>query len=604
VKIRRHRTMITDRYGRAVREAMIASAVLVSQRQISKVTRVADWQSKAWGYYDSVGELRFATTWLASAVSRCRLYVGEVDPNGEADPAPVDDPQLRLPLDEFAGGQMGQAETLRRLTVHLTVPGESFIVGYDDPTSGERQWVAASAEELKTTGQRVSLTVPDQDKPVVLDADNSTIVRVWRPHANNITIADSPCRPLLGVLAELSALSSHVLATVDSRLAGAGLLAVPESASTPQPQETEGGEGSPLHEDPFMASLIDAMVTPIADRDSAAAVVPILVRVPDAAVGKIQHLSLATPFDAQVEPLRNSALHRLALGVDIPPEVLMGMGESNHWSAWQIDESAIKLHVEPLLGLMCEALTTRLLRPALTALNVTGAERYAIWHDTSQLVVRPNQGPEALTLYQQGLLSEEAARRENGFGDQDAPTREEFQRWLLTQLLLKAPALAPDLLKALDVGVTITVPPAPQTSPPGPGAAGGDGSGGRPELPAAPEGSAPPAAPQVDAALLAAAEAGTLRALEVAGKRLLTRQVRHQHPEVPAWELHTVVPSGDRDVARLLEGAFAILDATLPQVPCVHGVVREYVADLLRAGEAHTRAYLAAYLDRSGCHAA
>jgi hypothetical protein len=32
--------------------------------------------------------------------------------------------------------------------------------------------------------------------------------------------------------------------------------------------------------------------------------------------------------------------------------------------------------------------------------------------------------------------------------------------------------------------------------------------------------------------------------------------------------------------------------------------VREYVADLLRAGEAHTRAYLAAYLDRSGCHAA
>jgi hypothetical protein len=618
--IRRHRYSTHDPRSGQRRDAIIASAVLVSQSQVRRVVRQQDWQTRAWGYYDSVGELRFATTWLANALSRSRLFVGTPDPNGEGDPTPVEDEQVRVPLEEWGGGMTAQAEMLRRLATHLTVPGESYLVGYDDPDTGQRAWVVASQNELQAkAGGQLAVVVADRDQPLRLDPAKSTIVRIWRPHANDVRGADSPCRPLLGTLAELAALSGHILATVDSRLAGAGILAVPESASTPAPQESEG-TANPLHEDPFMASLIDAMVTPITDRDNASAVVPILIRVPDAAIGKIQHLSLATPFDAQIEPLRASAIRRLALGVDIPPEVLLGVGQSsNHWNAWAIDESAIKLHVEPLLGVICAALTERFLRPALTALRVPNPTDYVVWFDTSQLAQRPNQGPEAITLYQQGLLSEDAARRENGFGDQDAPTPAEWRRWLLVQLLQRAPQLAPELLRALDIPVALPLPAAPTAPAGGPDGGADGGAGGQPQVepgsrdepPAGPnpESAAPPPPSGgrggAAASLIAAAEAGTLRALEVAGKRLLDRRARHQHPDVPAWELHTVISTHGRDLDRLLDGAYTVLEAALPDQPCVHRAVHEYVLDLLRAGEPHQRGYLAAYLEREGCaHAA
>jgi hypothetical protein len=40
--------------------------------------------------------------------------------------------------------------------------------------------------------------------------------------------------------------------------------------------------------------------------------------------------------------LRREAVERLAIGLDMPPEVLLGLGDSNHWSAWQVDEQTWK----------------------------------------------------------------------------------------------------------------------------------------------------------------------------------------------------------------------------------------------------------------------
>src|SRR5699024_6279098 len=116
------------------------------------------------------------------------------------------------------------------------------------------------------------------------------------------------------------------------------------------------------------------------------------------------------------------AIRRLALALDIPPEVMTGMGQSNHWSAWQVEESAIKIHIEPLLTLICDRLTTALLRPVLEARGVQNPEDYCIWFETTRLSQSPDRGPEALALWDRGLLTNEMVLREHGYDpDTDLP---------------------------------------------------------------------------------------------------------------------------------------------------------------------------------------
>jgi len=188
------------------------------------------------------------------------------------------------------------------------------------------------------------------------------------------------------------------------------------SAQSAQPDD--GGDG---RTDPFVDALIESMLTPIRDRDNASAVVPLVATVPDDALDKIKHITFSTPFDGTAMQLREEAIRRLALGLDMPPEVLLGMGGTNHWSAWQIEESTVKTHLEPVLALISDAVTTDFLWPALEALGVQDVERYVVWFDTTPLTLRPNRASEAQALHAAGAITTEALRRESGFGDADAP---------------------------------------------------------------------------------------------------------------------------------------------------------------------------------------
>jgi len=571
---------------------IVASAAYVSQESLVKLRRNIAWQRMAWDYYDTIGELRYSVGWLANACSRARLYVGEADPLGETVPKPVDDALALTTMEELKSGTSGYAEIINRMVIHLSVAGETYLVAYDDPLMG-RVWSAVCNEELLVAGPQVKLWIDDQTQ-ITLEEGKSAIIRVWRQHARKRWQADSPVRPLLADLAKLYALNAHVLACADSRLAGAGILVVPESATLPPAEQQAEG----VLEDSFVDALMTAMVTPIANRDSAAAVVPFVVRVPDESAKAFQHITLATPFDAQVPVLTEMTLKKLAIGLDIPAEVMLGMEQTNHWTSWQIEESAVKLHVEPLLGIVCHALTEKFLKPALA--GQPGKENLVVWYDTTELVLRPNKGPEALTLYQQGLVGGSVVRRENGFTESDAPTKAEQQEALLWDLA-KSPATAPLVLPMM--GFPEVAPPSPGPARPGvPGPAPSPDADepSRPTrnpIPPEKERHALTAAPST---LVACANAGVMRALEIAGKRLQGRSDRSRTHNVDNWNLHTVLPCQRGQLDHVLDGAFDLLDATVT-APCVQRVCRAYTAQLLVTHTAHRIDALASVLASGGC---
>jgi hypothetical protein len=584
--------------------ALLASAVLVKQSQVRAVPDQREWQTRAWEYYDAVGELRFASQWISNALSRCGLHVRSFRTQDSlSEPVPLEqaqgaDPRASVPLDELFGGSTGHPEMLSRLATHLSVSGESYLIGWD--TTDGRRWLIASSDEIQKTSSKSEFKVrlPENDKLTTIPLDSSTVIRLWRPHPRRAWEADSPVRAALPVLKELCDLTAHISATVESRLAGAGLLLLPESATLPSPLNQPG---EPLHEDPAMSTLIDAMVTPISDRDSAAAVVPILVRVPDSAVGKAQWMSFSTKLDEKIQDLREASIRRFSTIVDIPAEVMTGIADANRWNAWKISEDAVRLHLEPLLELICDALTAQYLWPALTATGVADPESYCIWYDASNLIQRPNRGPESQNLWEHGLVRNTTVLHANGFTEDDAPDEDEQRRNLLIQLATKGidPVVVQPYLKAL--GIEIELPEIPgqrvdESSDPGT-LSPGTRNRGRPQQP-----TPLPGRPGALPGNTDTEEFGAVRALELAGKRMLNngpRANRGQLRDVEPWAIHTHLQVADAD--DVLSGAYNLLRLCLPDQPCIHATIDNYVRERLALQQPHDRERLLTMLAEAGC---
>ena len=443
------------------------------------------WQAEAWAAYDEVGEERFLASTLAGRLSQARLYVQHKPSSGphsslRDDPTDATDtatgPTASLAeavLAALGASQQDLGQMLQRLATNLFVAGEGWLVGVPrhvidevspssapavtapspDPALTDLVWRVLAVTEVSSVGRdgrtvRLNLGT-DGSAPVEVSADEVYMVRVWRPHPARYWEADSPTRACLPILRELIGLTRHISAQIDSRLAGAGILVVPSSASAALASDAADSSayGAP---DPFVAALMDSMLRPIENRDDASAVVPLVVTVPDEAADKMSHLTFSSALDAGARDLRDEAIRRLALAQDAPPELLLGSGAMNHWGAWLTREDTVTTHIEPVLALICDALTSQYLRPVLLSAGLSEDEvrTLSVGYDVSALVARPNRSEEALNLHRAGAVSDEALREASGFDDSDAKPLDE--RALMQALAMVSKR--PDLMGTIGIG--------------------------------------------------------------------------------------------------------------------------------------------------------
>lgn len=443
------------------------------------------WQAEAWAAYDEVGEERFLASTLAGRLSQARLYVQHKPATGphsslRDDETDVTDtaagPTAQLAeavLAALGASQQDLGQMLQRLATNLFVAGEGWLVGVPrhvidaaapssapavtapspDPALTDLVWRVLAVTEVSSVGSdgrtvRLNLGT-DGSAPVEVSADEVYMVRVWRPHPARYWEADSPTRACLPILRELIGLTRHISAQIDSRLAGAGILVVPSSASAALASDAadQNAYGAP---DPFVSALMDSMLRPIENRDDASAVVPLVVTVPDEAADKMSHLTFSTALDAGARDLRDEAIRRLALAQDAPPELLLGSGAMNHWGAWLTREDTVTTHIEPVLALICDALTSQYLRPVLLSAGLGEDEvrTLSVGYDVSALVARPNRSEEALNLHRAGAVSDEALREASGFDDSDAKPLDE--RALMQALAMVSKR--PDLMGTIGIG--------------------------------------------------------------------------------------------------------------------------------------------------------
>ena len=551
--------------------------------KVSKSAR--GWQDTAWGFYDTVGEYRYACDWVGNMISKATLFVAKDGVRVEGSSPGVDY------MYSLFGGPESQGQMLREIGIHLTVAGENYVIGVTHDDVDEWRVIAATELTVRAgTYYASSKAVESDDPPFVM--------RLWRPHPRKYREANSPSRAVLSILAELDALTKRIFAEIDSRLAGAGVLLLPSEMTMPvtAAATADGGvQPTATVADSFRDALQEAMMTAIADREAASAMVPIVATVPGEHVGNIKHLTFWSPLDEKSIELRTEAIRRLALGLDMPPEVLTGVADTNHWNAWQVEEAAIKAHAEPLLALICESFTEGYLRPLLIqdGMDPVDAESYTVMADTSMLRLRPNRSKEAFELYDRMQLDGAALRRETGFDEADAPDNIELRELFLRKVASGSttPELVSAALRALGVPIGAV------------GSTIGTEERPTPSLEEHPTQEPPEqivaSSPPSDDGLLGASEVIVYRALERAGQRIQNR-IRRNVPGVPASEVYMHVPVLAHQLDDLLTDAFEGIDryVACKQVPVdrLQTCLDTYCRALMVESRPHDPQVLASYL--------
>ncbi len=599
---KRHETAVEVRQPNAIIAAAQRLNRSASAYGVARIPKQS-WQEEAWRQSEINGELKFAATWMANSLSRCRMLVADIDENDK-----IVSETKNAEVLEIARGLTGNpgrmAEMLQNLAVNLFLPGDCYVIAEPGPSGRFEKFYAVSIDEISQVGDnRVKIDRGD-GLWYTLDTDTNLIIRVWHKNARRSWEADSPTRSALPVLREIEEYGRYINAVISSRLAGAGIMGVPSEMNFPTPPE-----GLQPGETAFMSYLTKGMLTPIADLSDPSAVVPIVIEAPADALEKI--VWIVNPQGDLTEVpavLRDSAITRLSVALDLPADVIKGTATANHWGQWALEEQAIKLHIEPLMILICSSLTEGFLIPALEAAGIDPS-RFTFWFDSSDLVLRPDRGQDAKDNYDRGVITGEALRIETGFTELDAPTGEEKALKDILKLVSLSPTAADALLPAIALlmgldkfGVDIEAlkqianpTPDPGGTPPQERAP--DPNEGERDLPEMPQrtGNAPtekpgPAVVAGSSATMAIAAEDALtfmavrNALTRAGAMLAGRKADLK--DTPKHEVHVALGGvSAEDAKRVLQGQFDLLVEMLGYVRANAAYAQAH--ELLVKGESH-----------------
>jgi len=617
----------TKRYTPALRRnSLTAAAEVLTGASRTKGATVTNesWQTEAWRMYDAVGELRFGVGWLANALSRVNLIAAAPPDSAGDEPTPIDPTeadengnpvwtpgQIRAVelTGMVAGGISGQGQMLGAFGTYLSLVGVAYLVAepsLDDPEADSFEtWNVASNEQLRQQMGSTALEMRAGPNDWRKLHPNALVVKVWRKHPNHDWLADSPVRATLGVLRQILLLQAHIDSSANSRLIGAGLVILPDELRFPASSPAGDSDGVDGDDEDITEALVRIASAAKADPASPAAQVPLTLQVPGEFVDKVKHLRFGTDFDSRVMDLLDKAIRRLALGMDMPPEVLTGVGGMNHWGAWQVEETAITLHVEPLAEMVCHGLTEGWLRSVLEAEGFDPDEAM-VWYDASELQSRPDRSAKALDAFDRNELGASGLLRELGLSGDDQIDPVEKRERLLLSVARGAPTLAPPILNVLgylsdtDLSkfLAVTADTAEAVGSDEPVA---DTEPGTQPAPA----DGPPTEP-ASAALVAACDQIAWRAFERAGSKLVAqvgkRAGNAEHSSILA-DIEPAHRHTKLDVTQFADLDFLLADAWT-QVPAVadrHDIdpatltaaLRSYCRAMLAAGHPHDHDRLA-----------
>lgn len=500
-----------SRSSRSLRASAVRLPFTLLGRQVNPNSKIQPrlWQEEAWGVFDDVPEIKYATWFMGNVMAKAKLFVAVIDPTDpEAEPIPATDPgsgiplslaiRAQLELDRLKGELGGQPEVLRAINMNLEITGEGYIIGLGPRTEdvvdeagqvvGQNEipenWGVYSISQVTSKDGTYVVKLRIDDKaPIRLDPTlDSEPIRIFQRHPRFSLEADCTMRGALSDCEALVLLTNSIKAQAKSTMS-AGFLLIPNELTAGKPgaageseSETEPEDEEEAATDPFMQAMYDGITEPVENPGAASAVAPTMIRGPAEALKEFRHVLTQRDGDQTIMAKIAALIERVARAINLPVEVVMGHQSTTFANASQVKQDTFDEHFEPRLVLVCDAISVGFLRPNLIAagLDETIAERLVCWYDPSKMIKQVNpvdSADQGITL---NLLSEEAWRRAKGWSEDDAPDPVERLIRSIMHLRTFDPGISTAILSLLGVPLEI-----PQALP------GKDTTGGTGAAPAA-----------------------------------------------------------------------------------------------------------------------
>ncbi|MCP4897321.1 MAG: hypothetical protein GY906_10155 [bacterium] len=428
------------------RSAITAAAKRIKYSNQGRLKGVKEkpWEQRAWTVYDRLPEVHYGVSIRTGIAERIDYFAARLtDPqsepqrigavevvindDGEEVPQEISaEDQAILDLIEREGGVALLNRIATELVAHFDVVGRAYVVAFENPDADkedelEREWRVLSTQELKKQKDNTWLLSDETENGTTIQDDNVYVV--WRPHPRKYTEPDSPLHASLEVAEQLILLNREMRARSLSRIP-AGIFAIPDTMEF----EDENEEGDPVLA--FEQELSDRMRKPISDAGSAASLVPWVMAADVDDIPAMRHITFERDFEVSRDD-REELIRRLANGLDLPPEILLGLADVNHWTAWQVNESAVTQHVDPTVRLILDSLTTGWFVPLLEASNIDSVG-VILWRDLTPAIVPADRTDQHFMALESGVIGFAAARERLGYDENEAPTDEDLA--LLTAL--------------------------------------------------------------------------------------------------------------------------------------------------------------------------
>lgn len=540
-----------------------------------------DWQAEAWELYRLVGEYGWFVRFRARTCSRVRLIASEIDPDtglptGGISEDNAEGRRVSELVRTIAGGPLGQAELIKRTAQILGVPGELWIAVLVLPVGVK--WFAVTPKQIERGNRNntVVIKLPDGSKHEFNKANGDGMFRVWNEDAEDPSQPDSPVRSNLDPLREVVTASRKIRNADLSKLIGNGILVIPQEASLPDTNapvsaDKPGDPPTPPVQSGKVAQKLQNMIAAQAKiaveegPGSLASMTPLIVAAPAEHVDKIKHVTITDEITKVAIETRNAAIDRLAMGLDMTPEQLRGLGDTNHWSSRQLTDEDVNMYVKPVMETICHAIYDNAMRNVLISSGIN-PDKYLLWYDASDLTADPDKTDEAKDAHTAGALKNAALLRQLGLPDDDGydlTSIEGLQELARDKVAQAEPSqfvqVIRDVLPLLDPSVQAIDFPQPPALPPV-NNHGDDESDGDPQEEPDTEDTEPSAGAAVRGGdgLGMAIDVWVTRALELAGNRRVTTNDRALYArlrDVPKHEYHRYMdPAKESDVPRLIKG--------------------------------------------------
>ena len=431
--------MALPRTRREPQRVLTASAVKMDPaNEAGSRRRAQSWQKRALEYVDLIPEFNYASRFYSRMMSRIRIYPAfrTSDDKSEAitEGLPVD---ILDRIQDPGGGRSQIQSQYGRL---MLITGEGNLFGRNLGTDEER-WSFVWNEEIEVAEDGTLVWKPTAASAgVTYGPSEGVSYRMWRPHPARSGEAESPMHGVLEVAEELYILTKAVRATAVSRMVN-GLLKVPTELSF---GAAEAGHDEDPEANPFLEDLIEHITGVVENAGSAEAAAPFLA---EAAAEFLDGLEWISLHDAQTDymerELRKEAIQRAAYGLDMPPEVLLGLADANHWTGRQITHDMWRSHGAPVAEQFCDDLSEVYLRPALRDAGFARWREVVVAYDDADVVISPDRSDDADRAFDRMALSWDGYRKLKGIPDALAPDEEEKK--ILLALRLRAPELLAEI---------------------------------------------------------------------------------------------------------------------------------------------------------------